>query len=108
MSAYNGVALAYGRTAPSTPPVIRPGGAPEPPSRIEVNPASPSSLAISWSPPNDVMGAKVTSYQVVSKSRPSGFNLAEGCVIGLSIPLHIDDATRALHLPDTSHPDRPE
>lgn len=67
VSAYNGVALSYGKTVPSTVPVVRPGEAPEPPSRIEVEAFSPSSLAISWSPPNDAMGADVIGYQVVSE-----------------------------------------
>lgn len=67
VSAYNGVALSYGKTEPSTLPVVNPGGAPEPPSRVEVEAFSPSSLAISWSPPNDAMGGDVTAYQVVSQ-----------------------------------------
>lgn len=79
VSAYNGVALSYGRTAPSNVPVVRPGEAPEPPSRVEVEAFSPSSLAISWSPPNDAMGSDVTSYQVVSE-RETVFTLNEGCV----------------------------
>lgn len=86
VSAYNGVALAYGKTASSTPPVIRPGGAPEPPSRIEVNPASPSSLAISWSPPNDVMGAEVTSYQVVSDCDQAVFHTGKCCLVYVLSP----------------------
>lgn len=67
VSAYNGVALSYGKTAPSIVPVVRPGEAPEPPSRVEVEAFSLSSLAISWAPPNDAMGADVASYQVVSE-----------------------------------------
>lgn len=67
VSAYNGVALSYGKTVPSTPPIVRPGETPEPPSRVEVEAASPSSLTISWSPPNDAMGAEITGYQVVSE-----------------------------------------
>lgn len=67
VSAYNGVALSYGKTAPSTPPAVRPGETPEPPSRIEVEASSLSSLAISWSPPNDVMGTEIIGYQVVSE-----------------------------------------
>lgn len=66
VSAYNGVALSYGKTVPSSPPITRPGETPESPSRVEVEAASPSSLAIVWSPPNDAMGAEITAYQVVS------------------------------------------
>lgn len=66
VSAYNGVALSYGKTAPSTPPIVRPGEAPEPPSRVEVEASSPTSLVISWSPPTDAMGMGVTRYHVVS------------------------------------------
>lgn len=67
VSAYNGVALSYGKTVPSTPPIVRPGETPEPPSRIDVEASSPSSLAISWSPPNDAMGAGIIGYHVVSE-----------------------------------------
>lgn len=72
VSAYNGVALSYGKTVPAGPPIVRPGETPEPPSRIEVEAASPSSLAISWSPPNDAMGADIIAYQVVSEKKRSG------------------------------------
>lgn len=75
VSAYNGVALSYGKTMPSTPPVIRPGETPEPPSRIEVDAASPSSLAISWSPPNDAMGAEIISYQVVREQHKTAHDM---------------------------------
>lgn len=66
VSTYNGVSLSYGKTRPSTPPVSYPGDVPEPPSRLEVEAFSPTSLAISWSPPNDNMGLGVLSYHVVS------------------------------------------
>lgn len=69
VSAYNGVALSYGKARSSTPPVVHPGDAPEPLPRVEVEAASPTSLSISWSPPNDVMGGEVMSYQVVRESR---------------------------------------
>ena len=69
VSSYNGVALSYGKTVPSTPPVIHPADIPEPPSRLEVEPASPTSLAISWSPPNDAMGLDIVGYQVVRTGR---------------------------------------
>lgn len=65
VSAYNGVALSYGKTRPSTPPVVYPGDIPAAPSRVEVEEASPTSLAISWAPPNDVMGVDVLAYKVV-------------------------------------------
>ena len=67
VSSYNGVSLSYGKTVPSTPAVIHPADMPEPPSRVEVEAASPTSLAISWSPPNDAMGLDVVGYQVVRK-----------------------------------------
>lgn len=66
VSAYNGVALSYGSTRPSTPPVIHPSDAPEPPSRVDVEAASPNSLLVTWSPPTDPMGVDIGSYRVVS------------------------------------------
>lgn len=69
VSAYNGVALSYGKARSSTPPVVHPGDAPESPPRVEVEAASPTSLGISWSSPNDAMGREVTGYQVVRESR---------------------------------------
>lgn len=72
VSAYNGVALSYGKTMPSNTPLVHPGGAPEPPSRVEVEAASPTALTISWSPPNDAMGVDVWGYQVVSKGHSFG------------------------------------
>lgn len=68
VSAYNGVALSYGKTRPSTPPVVYPGDIPAAPSRVEVEAASSSSLTISWAPPNDVMGVDVLTYKVVRNS----------------------------------------
>lgn len=65
VSAYNGVSLSYGSTRPSTPPISHPGDAPEPPPRIDVEAASPSSLSVTWSPPTDPMGAQVSRYRVV-------------------------------------------
>lgn len=65
VSAYNGVALSYGSARPSSPPLVHPGDAPEPPAKVEVEAASPTSLAISWSPPNDIMGGVVAGYRVV-------------------------------------------
>lgn len=84
VSSYNGVALSYGKTVPSTPPIIHPADIPEPPSRLEVEAASPTSLAISWSPPNDAMGLEVVGYQVVRKRR--GFQWLSGVTITKEAP----------------------
>lgn len=67
VSAFNGVALSYGNSMYSTPPLVYPSAGPEPPSRLEVEAFSPSSLAISWSRPNSDMGMDVVGYQVVSR-----------------------------------------
>ncbi|CAM9504909.1 unnamed protein product, partial [Discosporangium mesarthrocarpum] len=71
VSAYNGVSLSYGKTQPSTPPVVYPSGTPEGPSRVEVAAASPSALTVSWVPPTDPSGVEVLKYRVVSNLRPS-------------------------------------
>ena len=61
---YNGVRSVYGLPAHATPASLTPAAAPSPPRTVAIKPLGEGSLNVTWTPPVDDGGARVTAYRV--------------------------------------------
>ena len=61
---YNGVRSVYGLPAHATPASLTPAAAPSPPRTVAIKPLGEGALNVTWTPPVDDGGARVTAYRV--------------------------------------------